>query len=44
MLKQLEKGIIQKAYRALLSYMMDLRTHFTHKHGASAVSGLNEGY
>lgn len=26
--KQLEKGDIKKAYRGLLEYMMELRTHF----------------
>ena len=42
--KQLEKGSIQKAYRALLSYMMELRTYFVNKYGDSAVSGLYQGY
>ena len=42
--KQLKKGKIQKAYRALLSYMMGLRTHFANKYGESAVSGLYQGY
>jgi hypothetical protein len=42
--KQLKKGRIQKAYRALLSYMMGLRTHFANKYGESAVSGLYQGY
>jgi hypothetical protein len=42
--RQLRKGLIQKAYRALLSYMMGLRTHFANKYGASAVSGLYQGY
>jgi hypothetical protein len=42
--KQLGKGSIQKAYRALLSYMMGLRTHFANKYGVSAVSGLYQGY
>lgn len=41
---QLEKGSIQKAYRALLSYMMGLRTHFKNNYGDSAVSGLYQGY
>jgi len=38
--KQLGKGSIQKAYGALLSYMMRLRTHFVNKYGDPAVSGL----
>ncbi len=42
--RQLEKRSIQKAYRALLSYMMGLRTHFVSIHGSPAVSGLYRGY
>ena len=42
--KQLRKGSIQKAYRALLSYMTGLRTHFANKYGEPAVSGLYQGY
>lgn len=42
--KQLRKGSIQKAYRALLSYMTGLRKHFANKYGDSAVSGLYQGY
>ena len=42
--KQLGKGAIQKAYGALLSYMMGLRTHFVNKYGDPAVSGLYQGY
>jgi len=41
---QLEKGSIQKAYRALISYMMSLRTHFKKKYEGFAVSGLYQGY
>jgi hypothetical protein len=41
---QLGKGSIQKAYRALLSYMMGLRTHFKNSYAGSAVSGLYQGY
>ncbi len=40
----LEEGSIQRAYRALLSYMMGLRTHFNNKLGDSSVSGLYQGY
>ena len=42
--RQLGKGSIQKAYRALISYMMGLRTHFVNKYGEPAVSGLYQGY
>jgi hypothetical protein len=42
--EQLGKGSIQKAYRALLSYMMGLRTHFKNSYAGSAVSGLYQGY
>jgi hypothetical protein len=42
--KQLGTGSIQKAYRALLSYMMGLRTHFQKSYAGSAVSGLYQGY
>jgi hypothetical protein len=41
---QLEKGTIQRAYRALLSYMMGLRTHFKNSYAGSDVSGLYQGY
>ena len=41
---QLEKGSIQKAYRALISYMMSLRTHFKNKCEGFTVSGLYQGY
>lgn len=41
---QLGKGLIQKAYRALLSYMMGLRTHFKNSYAGSTVSGLYQGY
>ena len=42
--RQLEKGAIQKAYGAVLSYMMGLRTHFKNNHAGSTVSGLYQGY
>lgn len=42
--RQLEQGSIQKAYRALLSYMMGLRTHFEKNLPGSTVSGLYQGY
>lgn len=42
--RQLEKGSIQKAYRALLSYIMGLHTHFKNNLVGSTVSGLYQGY
>ncbi len=41
---QLRKGSIQKAYKALLSYMAELRVHFATRYGEAAVSGLYQGY
>ena len=41
---QLQTGAIQKAYRALLDYMRDLRTHFKTKYPKYSVSGLYQGY
>ncbi len=40
----LEKGSIQKAYGALLSYMMGLRIHFKKDLAGSTVSALYQGY
>jgi hypothetical protein len=37
--KQLEKGIIQKAYQGLMEYMMSLRNHFTNKYPDFSVPG-----
>ena len=42
--KQLRSGSIQKAYRALLGYMMDLRKHFQIGYPDYSVSGLYQGY
>ena len=43
--KQLEKGVIQAAYRGLLQYIMDLRTHFKNKYPDYFVSGnIYQGY
>ncbi len=42
--EQLGKGSIQKAYRALIAFMMGLRTHFSNQYGQAAVSGLYQGY
>jgi hypothetical protein len=41
--KQLRDGSIQRAYSALLSYMMSLRSHFMKSHPDFAVSGLYQG-
>lgn len=40
----LEKGSIQKAYRAVVSYMMGLRTHFEKNYPDLRVSGFYQGY
>jgi hypothetical protein len=37
--KHLEKGVIQKAYRGLMEYIMELRTHFKNKYPDCFVSG-----
>ncbi|MFC2145624.1 DUF7000 family protein [Actinomycetota bacterium] len=37
--KQLKKGEIQKAYKGLMKYMMDLRSHFKNKYPDYSVSG-----
>jgi hypothetical protein len=37
--KQLEKGIIQKAYQGLMEYMMSLKNHFTNKYPDFSVPG-----
>jgi hypothetical protein len=41
---QLRIGAIQKAYKALLDYMMDLRTHFKSRYPIYSISGLYQGY
>ena len=41
---QLENGAIQRAYRALLSFMMGLRTRLKNKHPDFSVSALYQGY
>ena len=41
---QLRTGAIQKAYRALLDYMMDLRTRFKNRYPSYSISGLYQGY
>jgi hypothetical protein len=40
----LKEGTIQAAYRALLTYMMALRTQFNSSLGDTAVSGFYQGY
>jgi hypothetical protein len=43
--KQLEKGIIQKAYQGLMEYMMSLKKHFTNKYSDfSAPGSIYYGY
>jgi hypothetical protein len=42
--RQLSGGSIQRSYRALLSYMMGLRSHFKNKYPESSVSNLYQGY
>lgn len=41
---QIKAGSIQKAYRALIAYMMDLRAHFKNKYPGYDISGLYQGY
>jgi hypothetical protein len=41
---ELQSGSLQRAYRALLAYMRDLRAHFKKKYPQFAVSGLYQGY
>jgi hypothetical protein len=42
--KQIEKGVIQRAYRGLMEYIMDLRTHLQHKYPDHFVSAIYYGY
>ncbi len=43
--KQLEKGSIQKAYQALMEYMMSLKNHFSNKYPDYSTPGsLYNGY
>ena len=42
--RQLQSGSIQRAYRGLLRYMADLRTHIKSKFPTYSVSGLYQGY
>ena len=42
--RQLQSGSIQRAYRGLLRYMGDLRTHLKREYPTYSVSGLYQGY
>jgi len=43
--KQLAKGAVKKAYKGLMEYIMDLRTHFKNKYPDYFVSGnIYHGY
>lgn len=42
--KQMEKGAIQHAYRGLMNYIRDLRTHLKKKYPDYFVSGIYQGY
>lgn len=42
--KQLKKGMVQKAYKGLMDYIMTLRTHFKNKYPDYSVSGIYFGY
>jgi hypothetical protein len=42
--KQMEKSTIQKAYKGLMEYIMDLRTHFSKKYPDFAPGNIYHGY
>jgi len=42
--KRLSDGLIQRAYRGIVSYMSRLRTVFADQRGERAISGLYQGY
>jgi hypothetical protein len=42
--KRLSDGLIQRAYREIVSYMSRLRTVFADQRGERAISGLYQGY
>ena len=42
--KRLNDGLIQRAYRGIVSYMSRLRTVFADQRGERATSGLYQGY
>jgi hypothetical protein len=41
---QLRTGAIQRAYRALLGYIMELRARFKNRYPSYTISGLYQGY
>jgi hypothetical protein len=41
---QLKTGAIQKAYKTLLGFMMDLRIHFQNRYPTYSISGLYQGF
>lgn len=42
--KEMKKGVVRKAYKSLMDYIMDLRTHFKNNYPEYFVSGLYYGY
>ena len=42
--KELKAGAIQKAYKALIDYILDLRAHFKNRYSRYSISGLYQGY
>lgn len=40
----LQKGSLQKVYRELISFMMNLRMRFVENYGEPDVSGMYQGY
>jgi len=42
--KQMEKGVVQKAYKGLMEYIMNLRTHFSNKYPDLTPGNLYHGY
>jgi hypothetical protein len=42
--KRLSDGLIERAYRGIVSYMSQLRTVFVGQQGERAISGLYQGY
>ncbi|KYC45942.1 MAG: hypothetical protein AMQ74_01880 [Candidatus Methanofastidiosum methylothiophilum] len=42
--KEMKKGTVRNAYKGLMEYIMDLRTHFKNKYPSYFVSGLYYGY
>jgi hypothetical protein len=42
--KEMKKGTIRNAYKGLMGYILDLRTHFKNKYPEYFISGLYYGY